>query len=485
MTKAINRWAILLVMAALASTLDFQATGRSAKQKSAIAGQQVAVYLTAAETSYRLSPTGKLEFKDFGQPLETQACIFVDPTHTFQTFLGIGGALTDAAAETFAKLPKDKQQEVLKALFDPKEGIGYTLARTNIHSCDFSSRSYTYTADDDVDLKTFDVKHDEQYRIPFIKQAIIAAGGKLTLFASPWSPPAWMKDNKNMKHGGKLKPEYRQSWANYFAKFIKAYEQRGIPVWGLTVQNEPMATQRWESCIWTADEERDFIKQYLGPTMKKQGLGGKKIIIWDHNRDLMFQRANTVLSDPEAAKYVWGTGFHWYAPDNFENVKRVQESFPDKHLLFTEATNYPFSLDTIHEWKWGENYGRNMVHDFNNGAVGWTDWNVLLDEHGGPNHVNNFCFAPLHGNTKTGQLYYMNAFYYIGHFSKFIRPGAKRIISSSNRDRLQTTAFLNPDGKIAVVVLNLSNEQLPFRLWMKGKAAETTSLPHSIMTFVF
>jgi len=485
MMKTKSRWAILLVMAALVSSLNFHATGLSGKDNSAIAGQQVAVYLTAAETSYRLSPTDKLGFTEFGQPLETQACVFVDPTHTFQTFLGIGGALTDAAAETFAKLPKDKQQEVLKALFDPKDGIGYTLARTNIHSCDFSSSSYTYTADNDVDLKTFDVRHDEQYRIPFIKQAIIAAGGKLTLFTSPWSPPAWMKDNNDLKHGGKLKPEYRQSWANYYVKFIKAYEQRGIPVWGLTVQNEPMATQRWESCIWTAEEERDFIKQYLGPTMKKQGLGDKRIIIWDHNRDLMFHRANTVLSDPEAAKYVWGTGFHWYAPDNFENVKRVHESFPGKNLLFTEATNYPFSLDTIYEWKWGENYGRNMVNDFNNGAVGWTDWNVLLDEHGGPNHVNNYCFAPLHGNTKTGELYYMNAYYYIGHFSKFIRPGAKRIISSSNRDRLQTTAFLNPDGKIAVVVLNVSNEKLPYRLWVKGKAAETTSLPHSIMTLVF
>jgi glucosylceramidase len=485
MMKQKNRWAFLVVMAALGSSLSVQVKGLSAKDNLAIAGQQVAVYLTAAETSYRLSPTETLEFREFGQPLETQACVFVDPTHTFQTFLGIGGALTDAAAETFAKLPKDKQQEVLKALFDPSDGIGYTLGRTNIHSCDFSSSSYTYTADNDVDLKTFDVKHDEQYRIPFIKQAIIAAGGKLTLFASPWSPPAWMKDNNDMKHGGKLKPEYRRSWANYYVKFIKAYEQRGIPVWGLTVQNEPMATQRWESCIWTADEERDFIKQYLGPTMKKQGLGSKKIIIWDHNRDLMFQRANTVLSDPEAAKYVWGTGFHWYAPDNFENVKRVQESFPGKNLLFTEATNYPFSLDTIYEWKWGENYGRNMVNDFNNGAVGWTDWNVLLDEHGGPNHVNNYCFAPLHGNTKTGELYYMNAYYYIGHFSKFIRPGAKRIVSSSNRDRLQTTAFVNPDGKIAVVVLNVSNEKLPYRLWVKGKAAETTSLPHSIMTLVF
>lgn len=449
-----------------------------------VAGKKVTIYVTADQTEFRLSNTGTLEFKDFGQPLETQPCIFVDPTHSFQTFLGIGGAITDASAETFYKLPKDKQDEILKAYYDQKDGIGYTLARTTIHSCDFSSGSYTYVNDNDTELKSFSVKQDEQYRIPLIKAAIASAGGKLTMYVSPWSPPAWMKTNNNMLQGGKLKPEYRQAWANYFVKFIKTYEQKGIPVWGLTVQNEPMATQTWESCIFTGEDERDFVKLFLGPTLAKQGLGSKKLIIWDHNRDLIYQRASTVLNDTAAAKYVWGTGFHWYAYDNFENIKRVQETFPDKKLLFTEGCAYPFNLININQWQWGEQYGKSMVNDFNNGAVGWTDWNILLDETGGPNHVKNFCFAPIHGDTRNGKLYYMNSYYYIGHFSKFIKPGAKRIISSSNRDQLQTTAFQNPDGTIAVIVLNLGDTKVDYRLWINGKAAEASSLPHSIMTLV-
>ncbi|HEY0176704.1 MAG TPA: glycosyl hydrolase, partial [Pedobacter sp.] len=272
-------------------------TGVIAQQKQPVAAT---VYTTAEGSDLRLSKTGTLSFKDLNQPKETDICVFVDPDKTFQTFIGIGGAITDAAAETYAKLPKSAQQEFLTAYYDKEKGIGYTLARTSIHSSDFSSDSYTYVKENDAELKTFSVAHDEKYRIPLIKQAMQTAGGKLTLFASPWSPPAWMKDNNDMLHGGKLKPEFMQSWANYYTKFIKTYEAKGIPVWGLTVQNEPMATQKWESCIFTAEEERDFIKKYLGPTLKKEGLSSKKMIAWDINRDLVYQRASTILSDPEA-----------------------------------------------------------------------------------------------------------------------------------------------------------------------------------------
>jgi len=455
-----------------------------------VAGKQIIVYTTADSSNYRLTPTDTLQFLDFGQPMETQPCVFVDPVKTFQTFLGIGGALTDASAETFAKLPKDKQQEFLTSYYDPQKGIGYTLARTNIHSCDFSSGSYTYVTDSDKELKSFNVDHDKQFRIPFIKQANAVTAGKLTLYASPWSPPAWMKDNNDMLHGGKLKPEYYQTWANYYAKFIKTYEKEGIPVWGITIQNEPMAKQTWESCIFTGEEERDFLKKYLGPTLEKEGLGSKKIIAWDHNRDLVYQRASTILNDPDAAKYAWGIGFHWYedwsgADQVFDNIRLVKESFPDKNIIFTEGCNDKFTMTRINDWKLGERYGRSMINDFNDGTVGWTDWNVLLDETGGPNHVKNFCFAPIHANTKTGQLIYTNSYYYIGHFSKFVRPGAKRITSSASRSPLLTTAFINEDGKIAVVVMNTSGKEMPFHLWVGGKAANTRALPHSIMTLVF
>lgn len=455
-----------------------------------VEGRKIMVYTTADNTHFRLSLTDSSHFKDFGQPLETQICVFVDPAKTFQTFLGIGGALTDASAETFAKLPADKQQELLQAYFDKEKGIGYTIARTNINSCDFSSDNYTYVNDGDSALNTFNIAHDLKYKIPFIKSAMDAAGGKLTLFASPWSPPAFMKTNNDMLHGGKLKPEYYQSWANYYIKFINAYEAEGIPVWGISIQNEPMATQRWESCIYTGEEERDFLKNNLGPAMNKAGYGDKKIIGWDHNRDLLYQRASTLLKDPEAAKYLWGIGFHWYEPWSggepmFDNVKLVSEAFPDKNLIFTEGCTELFNMQKIYDWRLGEKYGTSMIHDFNNGTVAWTDWNILLDEKGGPNHAENFCFAPVHADTKTGNIIYTNEYYYIGHFSKFIEPGARRIISSASRSDLLTTSFLNPNGKVATIVMNASEKKIDYFLWINGKAAELQALPHSIQTIVY
>ena len=446
-------------------------------------GSSVKVYLTAKDTDQRLARVADLKFEPLPQPTEQQQCVFVDGLATFQTLLGIGGALTDASAETFYKLPKDKQQELLRAYFDPQNGIGYSLGRTHINSCDFSSESYTYVKDGDTNLDSFNIAHDEKYRIPFIKEAMAVAGKDFSLFVSPWSPPAWMKSNHDMLHGGSLLPQFYGAWANYYVKFIKAYESEGIPIWGLTVQNEPMASQAWESCIYSAKEECDFVK-ILGPTLADAGLKDKKLLVWDHNRGMMFQRAQGVLDDPVAAKYVWGIGFHWYAGDNFENVKRVRETYPNVNLLLTEACLYPFDYKKINEWQWGETYAKSMINDFNNGAVGWTDWNVLLDETGGPNHVNNFCYAPVHGDTKTGELHYLNSFYYIGHFSKFIRPGAKRIASSATVDNLMTTAFANPNGDLAVVVLNTSDKEQPFYLWSDGKGAKTVSPAHSIMTLL-
>jgi glucosylceramidase len=451
---------------------------------------KVSVYTTAENTDYRLTQTETLKFSEAGQPFETEVCVFVDPTKSFQTFLGIGGAITDASAETFYKLPENRQKEIMKAYFSEKEGIGYTLLRTNMNSCDFSSGSYTYVNEGDAELKSFSIDVDKKYKIPMIKQAMAAAGGKIPLYVSPWSPPAWMKDNNNMLQGGKLKPEFYQSWANYYMKYINSLEKDGVPVWGLSIQNEPMAKQTWESCIYTAEEERDFLKKFLGPTMHKAGLEDMNIIMWDHNRDLIYQRAQTYFSDPEVAKYAWGIGFHWYEDWSggvpvFDNVRRVHEAFPDENILFTEGCAESFNAERYNAWVLGEEYGRSMIHDFNNGSVGWTDWNILLDEFGGPNHVGNFCFAPMHADTKTGKLTYTNSFYYIGHFSKFIRPGAKRVIASPSRSQLIATAFKNPDGSVVVVVMNESDIKTDYKLWVNGKAVPVTSLPHSIATLVF
>jgi glucosylceramidase len=470
---------IKLMLLSLAATLAGLTAG----------AQAITVYTTAANTELRLTQSDRLTFSPGRQPLETEPFVLVDARAPFQTIIGFGGALTDASAETFAKLTNEKQQELLTAYYDPVRGIGYTLGRTNIQSCDFSSDTYGYVADNDVSLKTFNVDHDKQYRIPLIKQAIKVAGGELKLFVSPWSPPGWMKDNNSVLNGGKLKAAYDQPWANFYIKFIRTYEALGIPVWGLSVQNEPMATQKWESCIFTAEDERNFIRDYLGPSLQKAGMGTKKLIAWDHNRDLVYQRASTILEDPAAAKYVWGIGFHWYetwtgGPMQFDNVALVHAAFPSTHLLFTEGCKEKFDFDSLQNWSLGERYGYSMINDLNDGANGWVDWNILLDEHGGPNHVGNFCFAPVHADTRTGKLIYTNAYYYIGHFSKFVKPGARRIAVSSNRPALQTTAFVNKDGGIVVIVMNTTDQPIPYHLLMKGQAAAATSLPHSIVTLV-
>jgi glucosylceramidase len=411
--------------------------------------------------------------------------VFVDPSKAYQTVEGIGGALTDAAAETFAKLPPDRQRELLTAYFDPEKGIGYTLGRTHIHSCDFSSASYVYAeASGGPELKNFSIEHDRAYRIPFIKAAIAAAGGTLKLFASPWSPPAWMKTNDSMLHGGKLKPELRDAWARYYVRFVEEYERAGIPIWGLTVQNEPMASQTWESCLFTGEEERDFVRDHLGPTLEAAGLGHLKLMIWDHNRGLLYQRAKAVYDDPRAARYVWGTGFHWYVGDHWDNVRQTHEAWPEKALLFTEGTPATFSHKALGEWQWGEVYGEALIRDLNNWAVGFADWNVLLDERGGPNHVGNFCLAPVHADTRTGALRFTSSYWYIGHVSKFVRPGARRIACTSTDDGLLATAFRNPDGQLAVVVMNKGPKPIRFQVWVDGRAAPVQSPAHSILTLV-
>ena len=453
-------------------------------------GKDATIYTTAENSSLRLSHTDDKIFQPAKQPLETEIMVFVNPDKTFQTFLGIGGAVTDASAEVFATLPADQQQKFMEAYFDKTNGIGYSLIRSTIHSCDFSSASYTYVTDEDPALTTFNIRHDQQYRLPMIHKIIDAAGGKITLYVSPWSPPAFMKDNNSMLKGGKLKPEYYSSWAMYYTKFIKAYEKEGIPIWGLTVQNEPMATQTWESCIYTAEEERDFLKYYLGPTMKKQGLEDKKIIVWDHNRDLINQRADVIFSDPDASKYAWGLGFHWYetwtgGDPMFRNVGQVHESYPDKNLLFTEGCVEKFDSTRYQHWPNAERYGRSMINDFNEGTVGWTDWNLLLDQRGGPNHVNNFCFAPVHADTRSGQLTFTPSYYYIGHFSKFIRPGAKRVSTVSSRSVLLATSFLNTDGKVVTVVMNSTNKPVTYKLYVGSNAIEVDIPAHAIQTVVY
>ncbi len=480
----------LVIFLILSGFMSSNANRRHRTVKLHAVEDSVWVYSTAKDTYLRLSLVSKPTFQPAIQPLETEVSIFVNPNKTFQTFFGIGGAITDASAEVFASLSSPKQEELLKAYYSSESGIGYSLVRTHIHSCDFSRGSYTYVSDNDKSLKTFSIEHDRKYRIPMIKRATAIANGHLPLYVSPWSPPAFMKTNQNMLRGGKLLPEYRDAWALYYAKFIKAYEKEKLPIWGLTIQNEPMATQRWESCIYSAEEERDFLKNHLGPTLEKEGLGDKKIIVWDHNRDLIVNRANTIFDDPEASKYAWGIGFHWYetwtgGEPMFSNLGNVNESYPTKNLIFTEGCNEGFDASKYQYWPNAERYGRSMINDFNNGTVAWTDWNILLDETGGPNHVKNLCFAPIHADTRTDDLIYTPSYYYIGHFSKFIRPGAKRVSTVSSRSILEATSFRNDGGKMVTLIMNSTDEKIRYQMYVESKSVSMEILPHSMQTLVY
>lgn len=410
--------------------------------------------------------------------------IRLDPAVTYQELLGFGGAFTEAAAVTFYKLPPEKQTEVLRAYFDPQQGHGYTLGRTHINSCDFALGNYA--CDDvpgDVDLQHFSLARERQALLPFIKAALSTAGAPLKLLASPWSPPAWMKTNGEMNHGGQLKPEYRAVWAAYYCRFIEACAQEGVPIWGLTVQNEPEATQTWDSCRYTAEEERDFVRDFLGPALHRHGLQEVRLFIWDHNRDRLFERAKVVYDDPQAAQYVWGAAFHWYEnPQRFDNVQRTHDAYPDKHLLFSEGCQE--GGPHLGEWGLGERYAHAIINDLNAWTEGWLDWNLLLDERGGPNHVGNYCSAPIIADTRTGELLYQSSYYYIGHFARFIRPGARRIGCTVSAEGLEATAFRNCDGRIALVVLNLTDRPRPFTLEVAGARWACTTPARGIQTYL-
>ncbi|MFH0919372.1 MAG: glycoside hydrolase family 30 protein [Fibrobacterota bacterium] len=442
----------------------------------------IRVFQTARDTRDRLTFKGTRRFS--GSHADAAARLLIlYPEVVYQTIEGFGGAFTEAGAVTLQKLSTARRNEILRAYFHPKTGLGYSLCRTHINSCDFSTGNYAYVEDPaDTKLKTFSITRDEAALIPFIKGAQKVPGANFRMFASPWSPPAWMKTNHQMNQGGKLQKKYAAVWAEYYAKYIAAYAKKGIKIWGLTVQNEPKAVQKWDSCVYSAEEERNFVRDHLGPVLKKRGLGHVKIMVWDHNKERVYGRAKVILSDPKAAKYVWGVAFHWYSGDHFENLSIMDRMFPGVKLLFSEGCVEKAA--NIGKWENGERYGHHIIGDLNHGAVGWVDWNLLLDEKGGPNHVGNYCDAPIIADTRKNKILYESSYYYIGHFSRFIRPGARRIGCSRYTDKLEAAAFRNRDGSLITVVLNRTDEALAFILRLGHQTSEFTSLPHSMMTLV-
>ena len=405
--------------------------------------------------------------------------ITVFPEIEYQEIKGFGGAFTEAASTTLDKLSNENREKILKLYFDRDNGIGYNYGRVHMNSCDFSLGNYTCVDEGDRTLETFNIKRDEKSVIPMIKNAM--EYGDIEILVSPWSSPAYMKTNGQMNKGGKLKEEYFELWAEYYVKFVEKYREKGINITTITVQNEPKATQTWESCVYTAEEERDFVVNYLG---KKMADIGVEILFWDHNKERVVERAKMVLENDEAKKYFSGIAMHWYSGDHFEQLEMFNKLFPDKDIVFTEGC-YEYSLGELDTTKIGEKYAHDMIGNFNNYCNTFCDWNLLLDEQGGPNHVGNFCDAPIMADTKNDTVYIHDSYYYIGHMSKYVKKGAKRIGSSKWTKDLETVSFKNPDGSIVTVVLNMTNTNFDFAICLDGKMVEVKSEARSIATYVF
>jgi len=436
-------------------------------------------WLSSRDSGARLAPQPALAWTV--GPAPAGPTVFVDPARRMQTLMGFGGAFTEAAALTWQQLSPAAAAAFLRACFSPTEGHGYTLCRVPMGSSDFGLGNYAHAErDGDFALASFNIDRDRRHILPLIRAAQAVAGRPLQLLASPWSPPAWMKTTGQMNNGGHLRPECRAAWAQCFVKFIQAYATDGVPIWGVSVQNEPQAVQRWDSCIYSAEEERDFVRDHLGPALHAAGLAQVKIVVHDHNRDELLQRAATIYADPAAAKYIWGAGFHWYVEDHFDHVQRLHDAFPGKQLLFTEGCQEGGSHHGV--WSLAERYARSIIQDLNHWTVGWIDWNLLLGAHGGPNHVGNYCSAPVLADAGGDALHYQSSYAALGHFARFMQPGAQRMLCAATREALECTAAINADGSVAVVVLNRSDAALHFQLQLGAQSLALHLPAHALLT---
>ncbi|XP_076443700.1 lysosomal acid glucosylceramidase-like [Babylonia areolata] len=394
----------------------------------------------------------------------------VNKNKTRQTIVGFGGAFTDAAGINIASLPTAAQDKLLQAYF-ASDGLEYNIGRIPMASCDFSTHPYSYDdVDGDLDLVHFTLApEDLKLKIPYIQQAQNLTGHKLRLFGSPWSAPAWMKTNKNMTGNGTLIGQpggpYYKTWANYFVRFVQEYSKHGIPMWGLTTQNEPtdgnIYNFPFQAMGWTPQTQRDFVKLDLGPALHTNNLKDVQLMIMDDQRLLLPYWANIIYDDPEARQYVSGVAVHWYLDSEVPiNVLDFTHSLqPDKFIFASEACNGDRPWDIykvmLGDWGRGEKYAHDIIGDLNHWVTGWTDWNLALDLQGGPNWVKNFVDSPIIVNASSGLFYKQPMFYALGHFSKFFLPGSKHVqLSSKQKTDVESTAVLRPDGTLALVLLN-------------------------------
>lgn len=405
------------------------------------------------------------------------------PEVTFQTMEGFGGAITDAAGYVYSLMNEEQKHQLMETYFSPEQ-MKYGIVRIHMDSCDFSTEMYEAMSDPtDWEMKSFSFARTEKYILPMLIDAEKAAGKKLKLMLSPWSPPAFMKTNGERKNGGSLKPEYRSLWAEYLCRYILEFKNRGFEVQRISLQNEPKAVQIWDSCIYTAHEEKEFLRDFLFPALQKHALCDVEVFIWDHNKERIYERVRDIV-DETTKEMVAGVAFHWYSGDHFEALDLVRQQYSQLKMVVSESC--------IEYTKFGAadgelNAGRlshEIIGDLNGGVCAFYDWNILLDETGGPNHVGNFCHAPFLFDRQKKQLLPQLIQKHFYHFSHYVEPGAMRIGFSKYTDKLDVTAFQNPDGKIVAILLNRAKDSLPVVLRLKNHIVRLTVTGQSIGTGV-
>ena len=435
------------------------------------------------------------------------------PDTTFQTITGFGGSFTESSAYLLNKLSKDNRNKILEAYFG-EDGARYSLTRTHISSCDFSLNNYTYApVEDDMELVNFSIDEDRDDLIPMIKDAMQISKAGFNIIASPWTAPPWMKDNKAYV-GGKLLPEYYDSFALFFSKYLDAYKAEGIDIWGLTPVNEPHGNgNNWESMHFSPEEETDFVQNHLGPKLEADGKGATKILGYDQNRAGLKEWVDVMYKDDASSKYYAGTAIHWYEstyevfPDDLQYAHNIA---PDKYLIETEGcvdSEIPKWQDDAWYWSkeatdWGwdwasekdkhlhpkyapvNRYSRDIIGCLNNWVDGWIDWNMVLDRQGGPNWFKNWCVAPVIVDPEADEVYFTPLYYTMSHFSRYIRPGAVRIGFENLDKELMVTSAKNPDGSIAVVVFNEGLNEKSFHLKLNNQSVLIIISPQAIQTLV-
>ena len=402
------------------------------------------------------------------------------PHVKWQQFEGFGGAITDAAGAVYGKMFTTQKHRLLSFYFEPGQ-MNYNRVRVPMDSCDFATRMYDSVKPMDESLTSFSMKHTKKNILPLLEAAKGHAKGGLKLMLSPWSPPAWMKTNKSRKGGGSLKKEYYPLWAKYICRYIKEFQNRGFEVERISIQNEPKAIQPWDSCIFSPEEERVFLRDFLHPQMEEEGLSDVEIFIWDHNKERLFERVFAIV-DEQTEKMAAGAAFHWYSGDHFEALDLVREQYPDMKLILSESRLKYSKIDKEQENRKAMSLAHDMIGNLNHGICAFYDWNILLNQQGGPSHAGNFCDAPIIYDEKRRKLIMRKTAQYYWHFAHYIKPGARRIGHTCYTADLDMTAWENPEGDLVFVLLNRSGEKKNCVLRLFGKEARFSIEPEGILS---